>query len=337
MYIKYAIPLFLGMPIYGMHFPSTFINFFKNQFLQKERSSKAGHGPTQEKSAHQDKIISFDFSSITNIHTSDSDGYTPLMHAVQAGNNQMAHTLIKMGAVLNTHNKKGGTCLLIATRFNDISLVLLLLQEGADVNDMTPKKITPLMTAAHYGHVKIAKVLLKQKNIDINVQAFNNHSALMIAANNNHTDIVRILLAEPTLRIKSDQEKDNQFFNSWLGNLSSQSCKNLIIDKINKLPEKVFSALYDKNFSKAQLLIQKLHDIQIYNNHGENLLHAIIKNLQGTQNSHTFETGKRVLFLVLSLKSELLWCENKAEITPLELAVSRPMILSFFFDLAYAR
>ena len=69
-----------------------------------------------------------------------------------------------------------------------------LLQNGADVNCLESRKLTPLYGASQNGHVETAELLIKN-GADINFQDTKTRfTALQIASKMGHYEVVRLLL-----------------------------------------------------------------------------------------------------------------------------------------------
>ena len=73
-------------------------------------------------------------------------------------------------------------------------VVLQLLRAGVDVNEEDFYGRTPLWSACHNGHLKVVKLLLKQREIDINHMCNFGRTPLLIACWKGHLEIVTELL-----------------------------------------------------------------------------------------------------------------------------------------------
>lgn len=72
--------------------------------------------------------------------------------------------LIENGVELDTSNEKGLTPLHVAARHGHINIVRLLCLSGCDV-DKTNRGIRADVTAIKYGHLDIANLLDKLRNV----------------------------------------------------------------------------------------------------------------------------------------------------------------------------
>lgn len=70
-----------------------------------------------------------------------------------------------------------------AAREGDVAAVKSLLENNADINHCT-RKGTPLIEAIEFNHEEVAEVLLKQPNINVNMQSQLGHTALHMAIRN---------------------------------------------------------------------------------------------------------------------------------------------------------
>lgn len=78
----------------------------------------------------------------------------------------MASLLVDSGAELDAANEKGLTPLHVAARHGHINLVRLLCHAGCDV-DKTNRGIRADVTAIKHGHLEIANLLDKLRNVCI--------------------------------------------------------------------------------------------------------------------------------------------------------------------------
>ena len=66
---------------------------------------------------------------------------------------------------------------------------------GEDVNQIDPQGYTALMWACQMGHVDMVTLLLRRRNIQINLRTAQVGTALLLAVTENQLDVVRILLS----------------------------------------------------------------------------------------------------------------------------------------------
>src|ERR1700704_4753834 len=68
------------------------------------------------------------------------------------GDEALVRRALEAGAAPNSRNRAGDTALIMFIRKGNAPMVDLLLGKGADVNLRNLDKVSPLMTAAYYGH-----------------------------------------------------------------------------------------------------------------------------------------------------------------------------------------
>jgi ankyrin repeat protein len=102
-----------------------------------------------------------------DVNEQDSDGWTPLMYAVQKGRLEVVKLLLDEGADPNTRRKDGSTAFMDAVGSAQVDTIRLLLDRGADTCTarMIPKGKTPfqkmraLEHAVMYGQPEIVKLI----------------------------------------------------------------------------------------------------------------------------------------------------------------------------------
>jgi len=92
-----------------------------------------------------------------NVNFQNSSGATPLMVASGMGRRDLAQLLIDAGADINHRDKKGKSCVHVAT---GVTTLLFLINRGADVTLADNKGETPLSRACHTGHIGLIRLLL---------------------------------------------------------------------------------------------------------------------------------------------------------------------------------
>ncbi|CAM5144875.1 unnamed protein product [Natator depressus] len=133
----------------------------------------------------------------------DSEGCTPLMHAVSGRQVDTVKLLLKMGANINTQDACGRTSLSLATYLGWLEGCVSLLRNGAKQNIPDKNGRLPLHAATAEPDVRLLAVLLQQSHLsDINHRDNEGMTALHWAAFHNQPQHVQTLLqkgADPTL------------------------------------------------------------------------------------------------------------------------------------------
>ena len=115
----------------------------------------------------------------------------PIVIAIKNGNLETVKKMIQTEVDLNKHYEPGYTPLCTAIKFNQLKIVVFLINQGADPKIMSNKK-TPLMFAAKYGHLAIAKLLI-EKGADKRTLSPKGLSALDYAYKYDKAELVTLL------------------------------------------------------------------------------------------------------------------------------------------------
>lgn len=90
---------------------------------------------------------------------SGDEGWTPLMAAAAAGNEDIVEQLLAAGAVVDQRNARGRTALLFAAWYGRSLVVRRLLVAGADASATDDAGHTPLQVAVAYGDAATVSIL----------------------------------------------------------------------------------------------------------------------------------------------------------------------------------
>jgi ankyrin repeat protein len=124
------------------------------------------------------------------VNTKDSGGWTPLL---RTGDAQVAKLLIAAGADVNA-SRDTRTVLMNAAEENNVEIVRLLLDAGADVRPRDHRGLNAMSLAASRGHAEVVRLLLG-KGSDANERFESDVTALMLAARDGHVETVKLLIA----------------------------------------------------------------------------------------------------------------------------------------------
>ena len=122
---------------------------------------------------------------------------TALIAAAYLGHVEVVKTLLTCKDIaVDETDADDHSALFSAVLKNKPDVVACLLAAGANVNLVCGRKqATPLMAAAHHGHVEVVKTLLTCKDIALTRTDANKRSALFLAAYSNKPEVVALLLA----------------------------------------------------------------------------------------------------------------------------------------------
>lgn len=133
-----------------------------------------------------------------NINETDNKGESVLIRSIKKGlPNKINEFLIQLGADLNLEDNNGNTPLILASSYNNIKLVNLLLANGADPN-FTNKYGK---TALNYTNVPIITSKLKSSRLDpdmipeLLLKGIKKYNLLAEAVNTNNIDVIHTLLS----------------------------------------------------------------------------------------------------------------------------------------------
>ena len=91
-------------------------------------------------------------------------------------------------------NAKSNHSFILAAKIGDAIGVQTQIDKGADVNTQDQNGITPLVTAAFYGNMEIAGLLLKN-GADVNAHGLSNYPPLGAAILQDREDMVKLLIS----------------------------------------------------------------------------------------------------------------------------------------------
>lgn len=103
--------------------------------------------------------------------------------------------LIYKGADVNAKDKSGWTPLMYAARYNYIAIAKLLISNDADINIQGKWGKTALIIAVWKNHPDITKLLIA-KGANKNIKGYLGKTALMYALKYNHPNIAKLLIAK---------------------------------------------------------------------------------------------------------------------------------------------
>ena len=145
---------------------------------------------------------------VINSNPKDEDLYKAKMDtgkyfaAVRSGDLIVVKDQLKNNVDINIKDANNETGIIIATDRNDIVMVKLLLEHGADVNIASDKiDNTPIMIASVKGYRDIVQLLVEKSNPDMTILNGYGGTALIPACERGHVDIVKLLLEKTNVKV----------------------------------------------------------------------------------------------------------------------------------------
>ncbi|KAL1966752.1 hypothetical protein VTN77DRAFT_3949 [Rasamsonia byssochlamydoides] len=130
----------------------------------------------------------------TSFYMAGHQRHYDLLMAAYYDDKSVVEKILKDGISVNFSDEYLGNALHAAVYRGNTDMIQLLLDNGADVNSGCGN--SPLLAAAIKGHKEAVRVLLKQRDIDINFENSQNQTPLLVASQKGHTEVVRLLLEE---------------------------------------------------------------------------------------------------------------------------------------------
>ncbi|OPB40228.1 hypothetical protein A0O28_0003070 [Trichoderma guizhouense] len=145
------------------------------------------------------KVVSNLLELEHKIGSKDNCGRTPLWWAAQGGQGTIVKLLLDAGASLeDSDSKNGHTPLMCAVQGEHQTIVSLLLEKGSKVDSRDKEGLTPLIMASKLGAENIVTLLLKKGKADINLRDSSEKgwTPLHWAIDNHDDALARLLLKE---------------------------------------------------------------------------------------------------------------------------------------------
>lgn len=129
------------------------------------------------------------------LDSAGDDGNTALIHACSNGREKVVRHLLGKGAKLETCNNYGWTSLMAASYYGHYSIVATLLQHNCNPNYVSKLYCSPLRCAARCNHIQAAELLIEKgaEVDDLGGSSF--RTPLMTAVQHGHDSMVELLIS----------------------------------------------------------------------------------------------------------------------------------------------
>ena len=132
-----------------------------------------------------------------NVNLQDQKKRTPLIFAASNGHTPVVEYLVGTGADVNAKDSGGQTALLYASKRSFNETAAFLLENGADVNVQSKKaRVTALILAAVWDNVELVRMLLEH-GADPDLTDSSGRTAKMLAQKKGNTAVVDLLPDPP--------------------------------------------------------------------------------------------------------------------------------------------
>ncbi len=162
-----------------------------------------------------------------------------LVLAVASGKVALVDSLLQQGAIANSKNNRGQTCLITASSRGYKDIVSLLLENNADIELTYNSNSNALIAASRRGHIEVVRLLLKH-GANPNVSRGYRGTAINSAIYKGYNDVIKLLI---------DNGGDTN-----------------IPDKTGRTP--LFEAIVYGKIALMKLLLEKGADINIQDERG---------------------------------------------------------------------
>ena len=168
-----------------------------------------------------------------NINQRDSSGITILNHAIRTDNIELVTLLLNKGADPDFQNEDSyqSTPLMVCSNNSQINIAKLLLTYGADV-DIQDKNGDPVIHwTAYYGDTLYTQLLLDNK-ARTDLKSIHSDGAMQVALKEYQFAVVDLLLRN-NISLNTVTEKDEKFINAVLKQFDKYLKRNLDAETVN--------------------------------------------------------------------------------------------------------
>ena len=115
------------------------------------------------------------------------------MMAVPDGHLSVIISLLERGAQINIQDVNGTSALMLSCFTGKKEVASILLEHGADVNLQNTFRMTALIMGVYNGHMEIVELLMRY-GADVNTMTSNGMTALKLSKDNDHGRISEFLI-----------------------------------------------------------------------------------------------------------------------------------------------
>lgn len=212
----------------------------------------------------------------TSINLPDNSGNTPLIYSAQKGLIDNVKVLLNAGANVNYRNPNTGlSALAAAAADGDVALIKLLVKNGkADINLPDAAGRTPIFYAVEKNKPEALRTLL-MLGADPNTKDNNGTTALMRASSKNYQDCIKVLLKQKNIDLNAQdyQGRSAVSYGAYAENPTALkellSAKADINAKDHQGNTPLMHTIKAKNDRNAVFLVQQGADLTPVNAAGE--------------------------------------------------------------------
>ena len=157
-----------------------------------------------------------------------------LVEASHSNNVKLVRLLLEIGADINLANSAGDTPLYVASERGNVEMVRILLEKGADINQAESNGQTPLMIAVGMGHEEVVEALLEY-GANLNAKTSEGYTAFDMLYEDEFPEIATLLKTSQQKSLVTKNIKEYERPNvSSLRSLAHRQLDTNSISEVNK-------------------------------------------------------------------------------------------------------